>query len=291
MALETVLHTTRGVFIRHVAWELHKLFVQPRTWAGFGILAGVAASMSLLCSLESVQEALRHSLMGRGYDPRQYLTGLTYALLALRATVLLVGALFVALVAGESVAREVADRSMQMLLCRPVSRLRLLGIKATTTVLHTFALIAFLGLVTLGSGLLLYGKGGMLAYGPQEAVCATHDFQPGLWRYLLALPLLASSLCTVTALAFALSCFNIKPAAAAIGSLSPFFIDYVFRGVPYFHSIQGYFLTAKLSVWMQVFQPAIPWDRLLNDYAVLLAIDASLFVIGWAHFERRDLKP
>ncbi|HEX4085424.1 MAG TPA: ABC transporter permease [Chthoniobacteraceae bacterium] len=278
-------------FLPQVAAELHKTFAQPRTWAGFGILAVMAAMLFLLCSLEPVRDLLSRSVSQLGCDPARYLTGLTYALLALRATMLLIGALFIALVAGESVAREVDDGSMRMLLCRPVSRFRVLAVKAVAALIHTFLLTGFLGFVALGLGLLFHRAGGMLAFDPLEKLDAIYDFLPGLARYFLAVLLLALSLSSVTAAAFALSCFNLRPAAAAVGALSPFFMDYVLRRLPFFSSIQSYFLTAKMGVWLQVFQPAIPWYRLLNDYTLLLALDASLFVIAWAHFERRDLKP
>ena len=114
--------------------------------------------------------------------------------------------------------------------------------------------------------------------------------RPASARYLAALPLLALSLLTVHALAFTLSCFDLKPAAATIAALTFFVADYVLRGVPYFHTIQDYFLTAKMCAWVQLFQVAIPWDVVFADYAMLLALDATLFVIGWVRFEERDFK-
>ena len=47
----------------------------------------------------------------------------------LRTTVLLIGTLFVALVAGDIVAKEVEDGTLRVLPCQPISRLRVLTVK------------------------------------------------------------------------------------------------------------------------------------------------------------------
>lgn len=106
----------------------------------------------------------------------------------------------------------------------------------------------------------------------------------------LAFPLLSLSLCTVTALAFCLSCFNMKPSAATVITLSVLFADTILKTIPYFESIRSWFITDKMASWIHVFDYRIPWESLVENYVWLMALNATLFIIGWQVFSRRDFK-
>lgn len=179
---------------------------------------------------------------------------------------------------------------MRMTLCRPVSRLRVLMLKYLTCLLYTFALIAFIGLSALVVGLLRQGVGGFFAYQPLQGLFVLYDFQEGLSRYLASLPLLALSLVSVTSLGFAFSCFNMKPAAATIATLSYFIADSIFRSVPYFESIKPWFITTHTETWCNMLRSPIPWQRMVEDYAYLLGVDCTLVIIGVVAFQSRDFK-
>jgi hypothetical protein len=45
-----------------------------------------------------------------------------------------------------------------------------------------------------------------------------------------------------------------------------------------------------MSAWIRVFEYQIPWERMLEDYAWLLAINATLIVLAHAVFQQRDFK-
>ncbi|HVE17216.1 MAG TPA: ABC transporter permease, partial [Chthoniobacterales bacterium] len=206
------------------------------------------------------------------------------------ARITLVGALYLAVVAGDVVSKEIEDGTMRMMLCRPVSRLRIVLVKALATVVYTFALIGFIGVTALLSGLIYGGTGGLFAFAPLEKLFALYDFGPGLVRYASAIPLLGLSLLTISALGFFFSCLPMKPAAATILTLSIFFVDTILKSIPYFESIREWFLTARMSAWLHVFEYQIPWERITEDYIWLLAIDVTLFTLGWVAFQQRDFK-
>jgi ABC-2 type transport system permease protein len=180
---------------------------------------------------------------------------------------------------------------MRMILCRPIARWRVLVVKYLACVIYTFALIFFIGLTALLAGLLRQGIGGLFVFAPVEGVFALFDFGEGVKRYLGALPLLSLSLLSISSLGFMLSCFNMKPAAATIVTLSIFFVDVIFRNIPYFESLKQWFFTGHMATWLNVFQPHIPAAQMIEDYAYLLAADLTLVVIGLVNFQQRDLKP
>jgi ABC-2 type transport system permease protein len=207
----------------------------------------------------------------------------------LGATTLL-GGLYVALVAGDIVAKEVEDGTLRMTLCRPVSRLRILAVKYLVCVIYTFTLTFFIGLSALAVGLARQGVGGFFVYQPLEKLFVVYDFGPGLLHYLGSLIPLGLSLLSVTSLGFMLSCCNVKPAAATIATLSYFMADMIFRGIPYFQEIKHWFITTHTESWYNALRSPLPWQVLIEDYSYLLAIDATFLVIAAAIFSSRDFK-
>jgi ABC-2 type transport system permease protein len=269
--------------------ELLKLFARKRTYMGFGAFFGLELLVLFLLHWKG-QDFLRRQIENAGYGADQYLSGLTLAFGILFFAIFLLGALYLSLVAGDLVSKEVEDGTMRMTLCRPVSRLRLLALKVVSAAIYTFALVGFVGGSALVTGLLYGGTGGLFVFAPAEKIFALLDFAPGLVRFAVALPLLACSLFTITALGFLFSCLNMKPAAATILTLSVFFADTILKTIPYLESIRDWFLTARMNAWIHIFETRIPWESMIEDYAWLFAIDATLLVLGWLAFEQRDFK-
>jgi ABC-2 type transport system permease protein len=225
-----------------------------------------------------------------GYTFDQYFSGPTLGLMMLMWTTLLLGALYLALVSGDVVSKEVEEGTLRMMLCRPVSRTRIIFLKYIACVIYTFTLVFFIGISAIAAGVMYRGLGGLFVFAPMEKIFALHEQWPGIGRYFCALPLLALSLTSVTSLGFMFSCFNMKPAAATIVTLSVIFLDNIFRNIPYFENLQPWFITTHMSAWLQAFVPYVSWWGLVEDYAYLLALDATFVVIALAVFQRRDFK-
>jgi ABC-2 type transport system permease protein len=270
--------------------EMLKLAMKRRTWLGFAFFAVLELVMMGICFFPSVSANFRELIESRGHSFEEYFSGLTLALLTMRTTVFFVATLFLALVAGDIVARETEDGSIRMILVRCASRFRVIALKYAAVATFTIALVSFIGLYALAISLGWAGRGNFFAFGFQDHVSTFHPFRGGVIRYLSSLPLLCLSLLTVTSVAFMFSCFDMKPATASTAALSIFFVDLLFRGMPLLAGIHDWLITARMGAWMQLFQPQIPWREVAVDYTILLALDASCVVIGWAAFARRDFK-
>jgi len=278
------------LFRKQLGGELRKLFARKRTYIGFGAFLALEVVVLFLLRLPKAKAAIRHLIDGAGYDPGDYFSGLTLGLMIMSWTVFLLGALYLALVGGDVVSKEVEDGTMRMMLCRPISRGRILLLKAVACAVYSVALTVFITVTALLAGFLYGGFGGLFAFYPAEHVFALYDFWPGLWRYLLAIPLLGLSLFTVSCIAFLFSCMKMKPASATIITLSVLFLDSVVRNIPFFTSYQGWFFTARMATWIHVFDYAIPWEKMVENYVLLGAMNITLLVIGWMIFEQRDFK-
>ena len=278
-----------SLVFRQLRGELQKLFARKRTYIGFGAFLLLQALIIALFQLKRVQSTYRQFIERAGGGFETYFSGLTLALIVVMATFLLT-MLFLALVGGDVVSKEVEDGTMRMTLCRPISRVRLLLIKYAACVIYTFALVLFVGGSALSAGLLRHGAGGLFVMAPEQRIFALYEWSDGLARFGGALFFYALSFLSITTLAFMLSCFNMKPAAATIVTLATFIIDWIFFHLPYFESIKEYFITRNMETWVNIFRYRIPWTQMTQDYAYLLAVDATFVIIGVLNFQRRDFK-
>lgn len=279
-----------ALFFLQLRGELWKLFARKRTYLGFGVFLAVEILVLVLCQLPFGQRGLRRAIERFGGGFEDYFSGLTLAMIMVPLTVILLGALFLCLVGGDIIAKEVEDGTMRMTLSRPISRLRVLAIKYATCVIYTFVLVLFIGLSALGAATLVRGNGGLFLAAPEEGLIVLYGFAEGLQRYLSALPCMSLSLLTITTFAFQLSCWNIKPAAATISAICLFFVDWILHFLPYFEDYHQFMMTTHMSTWLNCFREIIPWEKMVEDYAFLIGMDATFLVIGAAVFCSRDFK-
>ncbi len=270
--------------------EIWKLFARKRTHIGFAAFVGVELLILFLLQLDRVKAGFARVIERNGYVAAEYLSGVTLALIILLWTVFLLGSLFLALVAGDMVAKEVEDGTLRMMLCRPVSRLRILLAKYAAVAVYTLSLVVFIGATAFLTGFIQAGTGGVFVFAPTEGIFALYEWNEGLLRYVASLPFLALSLMTVSSLGFLLSCLPMKPAAATIATLTLFFVDTILRNIPYFESVREWFLTSRMNAWLLIFEYRIPWDKILENYTWLAAVNLTFLIAGMMVFQQRDFK-
>ncbi|MCW0219192.1 MAG: ABC transporter permease subunit, partial [Prosthecobacter sp.] len=199
--------------------------------------------------------------------------------------------IYLALVAGDIVAKENEDGHYRLLLVRPISRVRLLFIKYLTCIGYTIILVQFIAWTAFLLGLSIRGwGGGFFVMIPESGIMEFYDWWPGLERYAVASVFLALGMTTMSSIAFFLSCFPIKPAAATIAALSYFLIDRILLETGFMESYDQFLLTKHIMTWARLLVVDIPWPLILRAFTVLAAVNASLFIVGAAVFESRDLK-
>lgn len=281
---------SQSLFFRQLRGELWKLFARPRTYIGFGAYLLIEIVILLLLQLPKMKNWFEHFIEAQGYVSAYYYSGLTLGFLIVTWSVFILGPLYLALVTGDVIAKEVEDGTMRMILSRPVSRLRVVLVRYAAVLIYTLVLITFIVCSALLVGLAKNGVGGMFVFAPSQKILALYEFGPGLQRFLLAIPLMTLSFITVSSIGFFFSCCNMKPAAATILCLSIEFSDTILHGIPPFASIREYFLMTHMITWMNVFRPIVPVMDMVQDYAYLLGVDGTLFVLGLLVFHSRDFK-
>lgn len=271
--------------------ELWKLFARKRSYMGFVAFALLQVALWLVIKLMKGEDGLKRQISLHGEAVETYISAPTFALLIMNLSLFLLGGLYLALVSGDIVAKESEDGQMRLLLARPISRLRLLGLKFFSCTLYAFVLVEFAALAALVLGVVVRGwGGGLFAWMPELGVLNFFGPNEAMHRYVTCALIMGVLMTAVSSVGFFLSCFKIKPAAATIGALSYLMIDSIVRLSPFMKGYKHYLITKHISVWSRVFMDDIPWAVILRGATVVVAFDLSLFVLGVAVFASRDLK-
>src|SRR5882762_8821222 len=114
------------MFLPHLRNELLKLFGKKRTYIGFGAFLLAQNAMLLAFRFTHWQREVERALAGNGYLVVEFISALTVAMFMLIPQVVLLMPLYTSLVGGDLVAKEAEDGTLRMILCRPISRFRLL---------------------------------------------------------------------------------------------------------------------------------------------------------------------
>jgi len=277
------------MFYHHLRNELWKLFGKKRTYIGFGAFLLAQNAMLLTFRFTHWRSDLERMLAGNGYLAQEYVSALTVAVIMLIPQVVLLMPLYVALVGGDLVAKEVEDGTLRMILSRPISRFRLLLAKWVAGVIFSAALVLVLGGTALGFARMWFPWKSMFVFVPGmvfSVLSPEEGFRLYLWSHLF-MTLNAS---VILGIAFMYSCFNMKPAAATILALSLLFVNLVMEGIPFFERYHEYLLTYHFRCWHNVYAQPIPWAQMWQSLCVLLAANLTTFLIGAAAFQARDIK-
>jgi ABC-2 type transport system permease protein len=279
------------LFLHQWKSELLKLFARRRTYIGFVAFLALELVIWLLFEFLNGAKRLAGLISRQGQAFEKYDSALTIAFIIIGLSVLLLGAIYLALVAGDIVAKENEDGHYRLLLVRPISRVRLLFIKYLSCTGYTFLLMQFIVWTSFLLGLILKGWGGGFFVGNiYPPMIEFYPWGEGLERFFVSTLLMSFSMTLISSIAFFFSCLPMKPAAATIGALSYFLIDWIMRESGFMGNYDQFLLTKHISSWALALKATIPWPVILRSFTVIAAVNASLFIFGAAVFESRDLK-
>ena len=277
------------MFVRQLRNELWKLFGKKRTYIGFGAFLLAQVAMLMAFKFTRWQSDFERMLGGNGYVPTEFISALTVAVVMLIPQIILLMPLYATLVGGDFVAKESEDGTLRMILCRPISRVRLLWVKWIAGIIFAGVLVAALGGTALGFARIAFPWGGLFVMVPGQAFSAMPAGE-GLQRFLFSHLFLAVNASTMVSIAFMFSCFNMKPAAATIVALSYMFINVVMESIPFFERYNDFFITHHFRCWLLVLENPVPWSRVFQSEVILVATNITAFIVGAMAFQVRDIK-
>ena len=280
------------LFLQQLRGELRKLFARPRTWMGYGAFLIMEAVILFVYKLDRSQRAMKGIVERNGLEFGTYYSSLTITFTIMLISMVLLGAIYFALVAGDIVAKENEDGNLRLVFARPISRFRLLLVKYAAVCLYTFTFVFFVGISGYLMAVTAVGwEGGLLVMEQKMKVFAAYpEWIDGAKRLALAATGIGISMITLSSIAFMFSCLKIKPAAASIITLTILFVDMILQEFPFFRPYEQYFVTWRMSAWVFLMEQQILWPKIIESYAFLGGLNITLFILGWLSFQTRDFK-
>ncbi len=280
------------LFLLQLRGELRKLFARRRTYIGYGAFLTLELVILWVFNLDKPRDEMGKILSDAGLEVDHYYSALTVTYWMLAFSMAMLGAIYLALVSGDIVAKESEDGNLRMALSRPISRLRLLAIKYVAVLVYTLTFVWFVGISGyLMSTIALGWGGGLFVWNYDLGVFSFFpEVATGIGRLCLATLLLSLSMCTLSSIGFAFSCLRIKPAAATILALSVLFVDSVLQMLPFMAPYREQLLIYRMSNWVYALENHVSWAKVAESYTFLFGLNLTLFVCGWMAFQVRDLK-
>ncbi|GAA3432111.1 ABC transporter permease subunit [Kutzneria kofuensis] len=165
-----------------------------------------------------------------------------------------------AMSAADALAGESAHGTLRGLLIAPVSRARLLGVKAFGVGAVVFIAALSIALVGLVTGVVLVGTDGLITLTGN-----TLSFGDALARIGLAVGWVTFQVWAVAAIALAVSAFTEHPLVVMAATLAGALVFAILTVIPQLDWIQPYLLTSSWGTMTDVLRDPMPWDGLLDS--------------------------
>jgi ABC-2 type transport system permease protein len=194
----------------------------------------------------------------------------------------------IALVAGDQLAGEATGGTFRLLLIRPASRTRILFTKYVTALFYSFTLIAFLGLLSIGLGMFLFGSGDLLVAGSTLTILPQAELP---FRMVIAFGLATLSMWCVASLAFFFSSLVENAIGPIIGTMAVIIIFFIVSNIPVelFESVKPFLFTTYFGVWSRAFEDPIAWETILRHSGILIGHAIGFYLITWYIFIKKDV--
>ncbi|OPY08559.1 MAG: ABC-2 family transporter protein [Syntrophaceae bacterium PtaB.Bin095] len=276
--------------VRLVWFETIKTFTRLRTYIGFlafGILVPLVVAGLKMGGQRAFERNLLAILEQDFIIGGNVLNGWFFGFFFLGALWVHVP-IVLTLVAGDQIAGEGDAGTFRFLLTRAGSRSRIITAKFIVTLLYTAAMVLFIGVLTLGLSLAVFGSGDLLVV-KRGLVVLPESGLPA--HFLLAWGLAILSMFVVSSLCFLFSAFTDNSVGPIVATMAVIIISLIIITLPFemFQAIRPWLFVNYFDTWQKVFDDPIPWGDILRNVWILLGFTALFFSITLAWFNRKDI--
>jgi len=284
--------------------EIFKIFKKPRTYIAFAVISLIIILIQIALKFGGKEYVgLMMSGMGDSFEEiptKIVLNGYLVCFIILNLLLIHIPIL-VALVAGDAIAGEANMGTLRLIASKPVSRIQLLIVKFTASVIYTLMLLIWVAFLALIVSIALFGVNWLGV--PRELQFNVMESDDVLWRYALAFCFAAIGLICVAALAFMLSVFSdnsIGPIVVTVCVIIVFTILTQLQIPFYDETIKPYLFTTHMLGWKGFFYvKAVDGvtqkgsienlSAILKSAAVLIGYTAVFLGIAFWYFKRKNI--
>jgi ABC-2 type transport system permease protein len=288
--------------------ELYKISKRARTYIAFIAIAAIVFIFQFAFKADG-ESYMNLMLQGAGdtfeLDRSKAINGYFMCYIILN-TLLIQIPILIALVAGDAISGEANMGTLRLLLTKPVSRTKIIGVKFIASVIFTIALLVFMAIMALFISMLIFGVDDMLIFrvkGEESQILQiTQD--DVMWRYFAAFGYAAVALTVIAALALLLSVFAENSIGPIIATVCIVIVCTIISNinVPIIDkTIKPFLFTSYLVGWKGFFYIAVDddnvpikrsienWPAIRNSLFILLAHIGIFFGAAVYFFRRKDI--
>ncbi len=265
---------TKAPLGRLLRAELRFMIRRPRTLVAFGVLVVAPIVAAIAMSVASSTAASGDG--GPVVDGVAALVtenGLILPVFLLMLSLAMLLPMLGAMWSADALAGESSTGALRGLLLAPVSRVRLLGVKAFGVAVVSLLAVVTIALVAVVAGLAILGGGGMLTLSG-----STLPFWPSIGRIALLALLVTIQVWAVAAVALAISAATDHPLVVMASTLGGIIIFTILGNIPALDWLHPVLLTDAWESLADVIRDPMPTDGMMN--AVLRA--GCYIVIGYS---------
>jgi ABC-2 type transport system permease protein len=266
---------------RLFASELHLVFGRRRNQVGLAVLFGLVVMIGIALKVSQ----LRHPGT-RGGDLFDLVAGngvfLGFAGLTIEIALFLPLALSV--LAGDAVAGEANLGTLRYLLVAPVSRARLLAVKAASLCVGALAGAVLVALAGVIVGTALFGAGPMITLSGTQI-----GLGDGLLRLAGAAAYVAVGLAALGMIGLFISTLTEQPIAATVATAMVSTLLWVLDAVPQLDWLHPWLLVDRWSAFTDLLRDPIFTDRMIAGLWVDVAYGVAFWLLAWLRFRGKDI--
>ncbi|MGW6131397.1 ABC transporter permease [Cellulomonas sp. NPDC055163] len=271
----------RGAWARLVRSELRLVFGRRRNQV---LLAGLAAVPLLLGTVLLVTQDSALGGQGPGFVGRVTGNGLFLVVAALFLCLPFLLPLTIGIASGDAVAGEASAGTLRYLLTVPVSRTRLLGVKALGALAFAGAAVLAIAVVAFGTGAAYFGLDDMALLSG-----STIPLADGIARMAGVVVYVALSMTGLVAVGLFLSTLTEVPVGAMAATVVVAIVSAVLDTLPQLSAIHGGLLTHHWLDFAEFLRVEVGWDVLAQGLAVQGAWVVVFGSLAWARFTTADV--
>ncbi len=269
----------RGTLRRQLAAELRLVFGRRRNLLILVVLAGVPVLIGIAVRVAAPRPGDGPPLIGQLTG-----NGLFLAFAALTACLPVFLPLAVAVVGGDAVAGEASAGTLRYLLTLPVSRSRVLALKASGVAVYVAACVALVAAVGVVVGVSLFGAHGMTLLSGD-----TVSLPAGALRAAAVAGFVFADLLGLAALAMFFSTLTEVPVGAMAATVGLAIAFAVLDAIPQLGGFRALLLTHHWFDFGELLRLQVDAGALLRALALPLAYTGIFGAAAWARLTSADV--
>lgn len=276
--------------IRNIQTELVKIFAKPRSYIGFIAIAIIVSLIHIAMYVDGLNyiSFITGPLESAFNIEGKILNGNLVCFIILQTLIIQIP-LLVALVTGDLISGEAAMGTIRLLITRPLSRTSLLFSKFFAGAAYVFVLLVWLGLISLGIGLLIFGPGDLIVLKSETiTIISSNDT---LWRFFAGLGIAFISLLVVASFSLLLSVYSENSIGPIITTMAVIILFTIIgtMDIPLFEKIKPFLFTTHMVIWRNMFDQELDYNLIGNSIMMLVGHIILFLLIAWYSFRKKDI--